>query len=253
MRYKQKFYYWCREAVCKIAYIPDMNKVYNELFEHLLDRHAYFMAKGMDEDTAADKTLEAMGDPKVIAPQLAAIHRPGWAYAMVITRIVAVVLLFITLFGLVKFMDYQGYFANNCEICSSFDPSLQQIEERLFYAEPNIKCKSDGYTFTVEKAAKWNYRIVIRMKVTNPRPWARASTMPLHMWAQDSNGVLYTSHSQSGRNGDNEVHVSMDQDGLTTYCYDFYILGQMEDVSWLTLSYDRDGRNILLHIDLSEG
>ena len=38
MRYKQKFYYWCREAVCKIAYIPDMNKVYNELFEHLLDR-----------------------------------------------------------------------------------------------------------------------------------------------------------------------------------------------------------------------
>jgi hypothetical protein len=73
------------------------------------------------------------------------------------------------------------------------------------------------------------------------------------MWAQDSNGVHYTSHSQSGRNDDNEVHVSMDQDGLTTYCYDFYIYGKMEDVSWLTLSYDRDGRNILLHIDLSEG
>lgn len=253
MQYKHKLYYWCRDAVSQIFYMPDKNKVYGELLDHVLDRHESFVAKGMDEQTAADKTLEAMGDPKILAAQLGAIHRPGWAYAMVITRIVVVLLFFVTLFGLVKFMDDQGYFANNCEICSSFDPSLQQIEERLFYAEPNIKCKSDGYTFSVEKAAKWNYRIVIRMKVTNPRPWARASTMPLHMWAQDSNGVLYTSHSQSGRNGDNEVHVSMDQDGLTTYCYDFYILGQMEDVNWLTLSYDRDGRNILLHIDLSEG
>ena len=77
--------------------------------------------------------------------------------------------------------------------------------------------------------------------------------MPLHMWAQDSNGVHYTSHSQSGRKDENDVNVTMDQDGLTTYCYDFYIYGKMEDVSWLTLSYDRDGRNILLHIDLSEG
>jgi hypothetical protein len=252
MRYKQKFYYWCREAVCKIAYIPDMNKVYNELFEHLLDRHAYFMAKGLDEDTAADKTLEAMGDPKIIAPQLAAIHRPGWAYAMVITRIVAALLLFITLFGLVKFAHDQYYLLNDCEICEA-EPYVQQIEERLFYAEPNIKCKSDGYTFTVEKAAKWNDRIVIRMKVTNPRPWARASTTPLYMWAQDSNGVRYTSHSQSGRKADNAVFVSMDQEGLTAHCYDFYLYGSMEDVSWLTLGYDRDGRNILLHIDLTEG
>lgn len=252
MQYKHKLYYWCRDAVSQIFYMPDKNKVYGELLDHVLDRHESFVAKGMDEDTAADKTLEAMGDPKILAAQLGAIHRPGWAYAMVITRIVAVLLLFITLFGLVKFAHDQYYLLNDCEICEA-EPYVQQIEERLFYAEPNIKCKSDGYTFTVEKAAKWNDRIVIRMKVTNPRPWARASTTPLYMWAQDSNGVRYTSHSQSGRKADNAVYVSMDQEGLTAHCYDFYLYGSMEDVSWLTLGYDRDGRNILLHIDLTEG
>jgi len=91
------------------------------------------------------------------------------------------------------------------------------------------------------------------MKATNPRPWARTPTAPLHMWAQDSNGVHYTSHSRSGRKADNTVYVSLDQDGLSTYCYDFYLYGNMEDVNWLTLCYDRDGRNIMLHIDLTEG
>lgn len=252
MQYKHKLYYWCRDAVSQIFYMPDKNKVYGELLDHVLDRHESFVAKGMDEQTAADKTLEAMGDPKILAAQLGAIHRPGWAYAMVITRIVVVLLFFVTLFGLVKFAHDQYYLWKDCEICSA-DPCLQQIEERIFYAESNVKCKSDGYTFSVEKAAKWNNRIVIRMKVTNPRPWARASTMPLHMWAQDSNGVRYTSHSQSGRKDDNAVHVSMDQEGLTAHCYDFYLYGSMEDVNWLTLGYDRDGRNILLHIDLTEG
>lgn len=252
MRYKQKFYYWCREAVSKIAYIPDMNKVYNELFEHLLDRHAYFMAKGMDEDTAADKTIEAMGDPKVIAPQLAAIHRPGWAYAMVVTRIAVILLLLVTLVSLAYFANDQ-YYLRQGAYESQWDPFSEEVEQQLCNIEPDVKSVSDGYTFTVEKTAVWDDRMVIRLKATNPRPWARTPTAPLHMWAQDSNGTRYISHSKSGRKEENAVFVDMEQYGLTTYYYNLYLYGQMEDIRWLTLCYDRDGRNILLHIDLTEG
>lgn len=252
MRYKQKFYYWCREAVSKIAYIPDMNKVYNELFEHLLDRHAYFMAKGMDEDTAADKTLEAMGDPKIIAPQLGAIHRPGWAYATLVTRVVVAILMVLTLIGFAYFLNDQHYLRQGAVYFLS-DPFSEQPDKQVCSIEPDVKSSSDGYTFTVEKAAVWNDRMVIRIKATNPLPWAGTPTAPLHMWAQDSNGTHYTSHSSCGRMEDNAVFVNMEQYNLTTHYYDLYIYGETEDVTYLTLHYDRDGRNILLHIDLTEG
>ena len=253
MRYKQKFYYWCREAVCKIAYVPDMNKVYNELFEHLLDRHAYFVAKGMDEDTAADKTLEAMGDPKVIAPQLAAIHRPGWAYAMVVTRVIAVfLLLLITTVSLVKFINHQAYIRNVCQLCD-IDPFTVQQEDQIFSVEPDVKRRSDGYTFTIEKVAMWSDRIVIRMKATTIYPWARTPTVPLYMWAEDSAGTHYISHAQSTQRLVNTVIVQMEQHSLTTHYYDLYIYGETEGIQWLKLCYNRDGRNILFQIDLTEG
>ena len=79
----REFIYWCRDAISGIRYWKDRNKVFGELYEHLEDRYDYFIEKGYTHEQAQKKTLEAMGDPMELAPQLAAIHKPHWAYAAI--------------------------------------------------------------------------------------------------------------------------------------------------------------------------
>lgn len=251
MHYK-KFYYWCREAVSEIRYIPDMNKVYNELFDHLLDRYEGFLARGLSEDEAVERTLEAMGDPKELAPQLAAIHKPHWAYAMVVTRCIVLALLVTVLVRSAYFLNDQHYL-KELWLKHFYDPFSETVAECTSHVQPDIKAYCDGYAFRVERAARWNNRIVVRLEVTNPLPWSLEQSAVYYMQAKDSNDAQYTCHAKGGSKSRYCIYVDSQQVGLTTYYYDLHLYGDTADVRWLELRYDRDGREIFLHIDLEGG
>lgn len=250
--YYQEFYYWCRDAVKEIAYPPDKNRVYAELYDHMMDRYESYLAKGIDDKTAIKKTLEAMGDPKELAPQLAALHKPYWAYAMIVTRILVILLLAISLVSFAFFLNDQHYIRLNGEHLL-YDPFGEEPEKQIAFVSADAEDAADGYTFRVVKAARWDNRIVVQLKVTNPRPWAQKSAAPLYMYADDSNGVNYLCHAKSGRKTAQAVFVDSKQTGLSTYCYNLYLYGNMEGVTWLKLYYDRAGREMELHIDLIGG
>lgn len=250
--YYQKFYDWCRMAVGKIAYPPDQNEVYSELYDHMMDRYEDFIAHGITEEMAVEMTLAAMGDPEELAPRLAALHKPYWAYAMILTRVLAAVLLVISVVYFAFFLNDQHYIGLNGEHML-YDPFEEETENRISYVVLDVEDSEDGYIFRIEKAAVWENRAVLRLRVTNPRPWALESKAPSYMWARDSNGVNYTYHAKSERKSSDTVFVDSEQTGLLTYDCNLYLYGDMQDVQWLELCYDRAGRDIRLWIDLTGG
>lgn len=253
--YYREFYYWCRDAVKKIRYWKDRNKVYAELHDHLMDRYESLREKGYTEDEAVKRTLEAMGSADELAPQLAAIHRPHWAYAAILTRILALILFCLCIGRGVQFGMENGfhYYTHS----SVWDPFTKGGQERVAYVEPRETAKSDGYTFRVRKAALWRNwfdepvegreyfdTLYIQLSASNPLPWMQEndSLGMTQWWAVDSTGTRYENLKCSPR-----------RYRLFTYTYQIDFQELQEDISWIELHYDRDGRNVVLHVDLTGG
>lgn len=258
MRY-QEFYYWCRDAVSKIKYIPDRNKVYTELYSHLEDRYESYIARGMSEKDAEKKALEAMGDPNELATQLAAIHKPHWAYAMHISRFLVAVLFCLTFgHGIVFLHDLP--FLRGKALSWSFDPA-----EEIVSVDLNAVDRSDGYTFRVSEAKVYRVKlpevvdgkdyydsIFARLEVSNPRPWALEQSILDRIWAVDNFGNCYYSlwNRDSEQNG-GQISIMEQRQGLASYRYDLCFHNAAENTRWIELRYDRAGRDLLLRIDLT--
>lgn len=79
------------KEVCKqIKYKKAHTDISEELRNHIQDRIYDYIDSGMDEKTAAEKAVEAMGDPIEIGKELNRLHKPylGWALSIVNTLII---------------------------------------------------------------------------------------------------------------------------------------------------------------------
>lgn len=261
----REFIYWCRDAISGIRYWKDRNKVFSELYEHLEDRYDYFIEKGHTHEEAQKKTLEAMGDPLELAPQLAAIHKPHWAYAAIATRILAIALAITCLcHGIAFWLDEIYVYPQK-----RWDPFEDGSGgERVVYMEPKTKVRDSGYTFSVEKVALWRKyypeptdkgeyfdTLFVGLKVTNPLPWMREQTAVRNMWAVDSTGTYYASYASYEDPAEELpwVHFSPLQTGVGTWTYEIGFQHTSVDMQWIELHYDRDGRDLVLRIDLTGG
>lgn len=264
-----KFKNWCDAAVDGIVFPPDREKVHGELLNHLYDHYDDLVEQGVDQDTAQQLALAAMGSAAEIAPQLAAIHRPFWGYLLRFTRVLlaltlcaALLLTGIRLFrtGHYSYPKYQ------------LDPFRDVGAElgtssytRIFYAEPDQSVQSDGYTITLTKAAIWhadhqepieedNLNFYFQMEVFNPRPWAVDSDISRWFWAVDSLGNTYDCFNESIVNyapyiGGNSYHT-----GPLTYTHDMWINDyRSQGAEWIEFHYDRAGRDLVFRIDLAGG
>lgn len=259
----QEFFYWCRDAVSKIKYIPDRTKVYTELRAHLEDRYDSFMRKGMTDKEATRKTLEVMGDPMELAVQLAAIHKPYWGYALVATRIIAVILAVLTLGSGIYFWHEWKYTFHNKDHHWLFNVDTSLVASM----EKKVSDSSDGYTFRVVKAElrrseapfeseKGPYYdlLFLQLEVSNPRPWAKETQGLDYIWAVDNFGNYHTGIYGKCEDPDAGVISQMGQRlNLTTYRYDLCLHNTSEDTQWVELHYDRDGRDLVLRVDLTGG
>lgn len=261
--FSREFFYWCRDAVSQIKYGPDRKTVYLELYEHMEDRYHSFVERGMTHETAEKKTLEAMGDPKELAPQLAAIHKPHWAYAMLVTRSIVVALIVHCIIRGIIFLLGLGLSSYPYD---QWDPYTQGGDVRIAYMQPDVSDTSDGYTFTVEEAALWRTYfdeptdameyfddLYLRLSVTNPLPWMPEQEAVEWMWAVDSEGIRYNSHSQTYDPDIPWISFNQYRTGIFTYAYELAIQDTTEDIQWIELHYDRAGRDVVLRVDLTGG
>lgn len=261
---------WCFAAVEKIKYRPDRDAVYTELLQHLDDRCESFIEQGMHKDEAVRKTVEVMGDPGELSVQLAAIHRPFWGFAYSITkwlmRIVAVIAVICTLFNIFSNIISRDMDTPKESTDAYYTRPAEPNATRFVYTEPNCSDSSDGYTFTVTRAALHQYTTIssdeylfafegsclyIEVKVSSINLLAEDCHGICDFWGIDDHGHIYTYHNSTPLG---YMRCALTSDGIFTQYYTFKIvIEQPEDCTWFELHYDRDGRDVVLHIDLSGG
>lgn len=266
----RNFTTWCETAVADIIFPPDRDAVYEELLNHLNDHYDDLVEQGLDSETARAVALSSMGDPKEIAPQLAAIHRPFWGYFLRFTRVALVLALCVTLWcAWVAYEPYTDPFDGG-----AFNPYTDTHHEDLysnwtpmFYAEPNRSVQCDGYTLTLTQAAEWHQTYLgedltnkeqdhfyCQIEVFNPRPWAAHTDIANWFWAVDSLGNSYDRFYQSIANYAPFMMGSMYHSGPLTYTHDVWISNYCsQEAEWIEFHYDRSGRDIVFRLNLTGG
>jgi len=258
--YYQEFYRWCWDAVRKIKFPPDRNKVYVELYDHMLDRYQSMLDRGVSAEDAEKRTLEAMGNADELAIQLAAIHRPFWGYALRFARLIAVAALVLTLVFGVRYA-YQEISALDWDTAEWG----RGMDRELYTLVADVKDSSDGYTFQVTDVALWRKELTepihgkyyydhlfLRLEVTKPVFWAFPQQATDAMWAVDSAGVYYDTVMRETTQPDGIQYMGLVH-RRGDKIYDLYFSSVSEDLEWIELHYDRDGRDIVLHVDLTGG
>ena len=267
-----KFKNWCDAAVSGIIFPPDQKAVHAELLNHLYDHYDDLVDQGVDRDTAQAMALAAMGDANEIAPQLAAIHRPFWGYFLRVTRILLAVTLSTALILSAAQLWRTRYhdFSENGGLDPFGTTSAFRdfgTYERVYYAEPNQSVQCDGYTITLTKAAVWyadhhddksdaadHHNFYFQMEVFNPRPWAEFTDISRWFWAVDSLGNTYDCFYEGIVNYAPYIAGNSYHTGPQTYTHDMWINDyRSEDADWIEFHYDRDGRDLVLRLDLTGG
>lgn len=273
----QKFKNWSYNAASKILFPPDMRKVQQELYDHMTDHYEELLLRGIDPGTAETMTLEAMGDPFEIAPLLGEIHRPFWGYFLRMLRVTLVLLLLIMAVPIVNhIVSIYGnpmwyIFDTDTETCAA-DVEIHTI--KVVQADDSFRSENAVYSLT--EASVWNgtqtYEdgsqkdrtfLAFRMEQKNLLPYGLDSftysslIIPLSwVWAKDNLGNHYYSfmeRSYETDSGELYLQIHGTQTGLMTYSYEFWVNDFPDDVQWLELHYDRDGRDYVLYIDLTGG
>lgn len=267
-----KFDRWCESAVSGIRCRQDRKAVQAELRAHLEDRYFDGLDRGLTPEQAIHTAVDAMGSAEDIAPQLAAIHRPFWGYFLTATNWIIAGLACLCLISLTLSL-FRMEFAANAHI--PYDPYTETCYEsdhstrrRVLYVEPECEDTSDGYTFSVPRAAMWHgvylnedgqtqedHYFYFEIRLTNPRPWAEFNRTPCdYFWAQDSLGNVYLSYAENSCSGEPSLTGNPNHTGLFTYTYDMWINNFCSvEAEWIDLHYDRNGRDITLRIDLTGG
>lgn len=241
---------WCCHAVAQIRFKPDRQAVFNELKAHLEDHYDDLCNRGYSPEQARCLALEAMGSAEDIAPQLGHIHKPWLGYLYRIVKWITIPACACALFLLIAFC---GSHVHSLISTANYD-SLRTEGEGGSYFQPNVSDTSDGYRFTITEAAvnAEGDTLYLELQVTY-WPWMPQPGIANYFWAVDSLGNYYACRKD----------VMYDDVPKVAYMGGFYSQGfdsnDMEirhfdgSAQWVELHYDRDGRDIVLRIDLSGG
>lgn len=267
---------WCRIAVSKIIYPPDRKAVFEELRQHMDDRSDLFLEQGFSQEEAIERTLQAMGDPKELAPQLAAIHRPFWGFVWSITKwfariAVAAMILAVISYHLPQvWSDFISWIRYGSDTSASQEWDPYEMTEhpshgqQLVHLEPGCQYSDSGYTVTLTDAAIWQYEpdetelgvLYFRLRITNPLPWSSAPRFTQFLTARDSLGnkyMFYSAHN-AGADSSGGIWGNLSQNGPFVWHFDGTIDHHFtKDVQWIDICYEQDGRTMALRIDLTGG
>ena len=247
----EKFDAWCREATKDIRYKPDRKAVHKELMDHLEEHREHLMAEGLSPVQATVSAIDSMGSAQEIAPQLAAIHRPWLGYLFSAVRFAAIVLLIFSVFtygfiGVSVLFDLIST-RNFNSIPANYGP----LE---YYDRHNVSDSSDGYLFRVTEVGIVEDGNILAFDLEVLYwPWMEHANIAYRLWAIDSNGNYYPSRMEAEYQDVPKVTTSGGQYSNCFGITSMKILEFDKTAQWVELHYDRDGRDIVLRIDLTGG
>ena len=272
-KHAYRFDLWCHSATILIHYKPDRKAVHKELRAHMDDAFDAAIAQGLTEEEATDKVLESMGKAHDIAKDLAAIHKPFWAYVIQVSQVMVAILLVLSLVPILKYITnlriYDVPHVQNFEVFSSasYGDGTGRVLHHL--SKPGVSFSSEAGTFTVTDAAVFTgfsddgesscTQLYLLLEQRSLLPWDEHEGYfqfeGVTKWftARDSLGNVYASHWENPyRDGDRLISRTV-QTGIFTGAHELWINDFPQEAQWVEILCTRDGREYVLRIDLTGG
>lgn len=268
-----RFQAWCRQATSRIVYVQDRITVERELNHHMEDRYEDMVDQGYSHEEAERLTLEAMGDAKEVAAELAQIYRPFWGLLQLHSRKVLIVaLILVAVVGWLNFTELVALGGYASPKYPNFDPyrDCRYIDDAGHFAQryrttPYTSVFNENFLITVTNVSLWEYTpnsspditetLYVQLRFLTPLPWAQHDgDISDWIWAEDNLGNIYSACNERTEASAPAVISNYCKTSPFTYIHDLYLSGYIaDDVQWIKLHYDRAGRDITLHIDLAGG
>lgn len=258
----RKFETWCETATAKIRYWGDRAAVAEELRGHLEDRYDALIASGCSREEATAKAIEAMGSAREIAPQLGKIHSPWLGWILVTLRIIGIM----AISGALILSTITGRWGLGIPVGGGpqtvyLGNLIHYAWETHYYENPTGEIQWEGYHLEVTEAAivpdgftLSGPELHLLVGVNTPF-WQTNFAVEDQLWGRDSLGNAYRPvRSATEKPEEPGLYCRKLTDETSRQTSLWISLGNFDpDAQWVEVYYDRDGRDLVLHIDLSGG
>ena len=140
---REKFDTYIREVTSHVKFPFDRRAIGQELREHMEDLYEDLLAQDIDEEQAAQLTVDYMGDSEELGKELNEVHHPLWGWIWLVTRWMARLCVVV----LVGWGIIQGV--------SFGDTYLQQIEHKngneVYTISPVLEAQLYGSKVQIEE------------------------------------------------------------------------------------------------------
>ena len=269
-----RFESWCENAVSDIRDRADRERVYGELYAHMEDQYEELIAQMVEEQKAEKAAVAAMGDAADTARQLRKLYPPIWHHLLVAARMVLLFAFLQAVFTVPRYLESLNIQSSHLDFYFE-EPALSEerladdviSERRIFYTEPMSRDESDGYRFTLTRAAErcatWEnedggvrdtFTLFLSVEVDHPSLRGETSGVLREFYAVDSLGNRYQALNLSDLGTDERVlGGNPHRIGFFSYSWDMWLTGWKHGPEWIELRYDKAGRSVRLRADLKGG
>ena len=256
---------FCAQVCQQVRFRPDHAAIRAELAAHWEDHAAALMERGIPEEEAARRALEAMGDPEEIGKELDKSHSPLLGWFQELFRALVWTALAVLLMCAIPWVAETVHNIADPPVYDARDtvPLLEQYDKLKLvadYAPEDAVCRWRAYTFSVERVlVTWQHypyadgytlQANCLLRAVHPNPWLRWPRIDGWIQGEDDLGNVYASQwQQAGPDGYLGLPYTV-FGGATritpfvTY-YDLQIICIDPEATQLTLRFNRYGETLL--------
>lgn len=104
---REKFEIYIREVTSHVKFRFDRRAIGQELREHMEDLYEDLLSQDIDEEQAAQLTVDYMGDSEELGKELNEVHHPLWGWIWLVTRWIArFCVVVLVLWGLIQGISF---------------------------------------------------------------------------------------------------------------------------------------------------
>lgn len=157
---REKFDTYIREVTSHVKFPFDRRAIAKELQAHMEDLYEDLLSQDIDEEQAAQLTVDYMGDSEELGKELNEVHHPLWGWIWLVTRWIArFCVVVLVLWGLIQGISFGDTYLQQIEhkngnVVYTISPVLEaqlygsevQIEEIRYYDDGTLE-----YTYTIRQ------------------------------------------------------------------------------------------------------
>lgn len=157
---REKFDTYIREVTSHVKFPFDRRAIAKELQAHMEDLYEDLLSQDIDEEQAAQLTVDYMGDSEELGKELNEVHHPLWGWIWLVTRWMArLCVVVLVLWGLIQGISFGETYLQQIEhkngnVVYTISPVLEaqlygskvQIEEIRYYDDGTLE-----YTYHIHQ------------------------------------------------------------------------------------------------------